>query len=86
MKLLDRLIRDRNGEVVIWQTPNLPLWIWIIATALGFSLSRSIKQFIGSIGTLGLAVWAVMEIGWGRSLIRRLAGLLVLLGIIKRFL
>jgi len=81
-KIIDRIFRDKEGHIVIWQWPNVPLWTWIIATALGFILKNTPKTIASGIGTVALVIWAALEIGWGKSLFRRLVGGIVLISIL----
>ncbi|HVT75673.1 MAG TPA: hypothetical protein VHD87_01485 [Acidimicrobiales bacterium] len=72
----DRTTRD--GHLVVWQWPNIPLWTWIVAAVLGHFLSGGVGTVVHVIGAVGLAVWAVMEIGWGVNPFRRMLGGVVL--------
>lgn len=77
-KLLDRMFRDKDGHIAVWQMPNFPLWVWIISTVLGWFIQGKPKTIVGYIGSAALVVWAVLEIGWGSSWFRRLLGAVVL--------
>ena len=81
---MNRLFRDRNGKVVIWQLPNAPLWIWIISTGVGWWLHGGPKLVVGIIGSLALAIWAILELGWGSTLFRRILGVVVLVAVISK--
>jgi len=89
-RIADRLFRDKQGHVVIVQPPNIPLWVWIIARLTAIFLEGQPRTIVMAIATLALAVWAVMEIGWGVNLFRRLLGAAVMIsilaGIYLRFL
>lgn len=77
------LFEDRKtGRLVLWQWPNIPLWTWIVATVAGRFLSGGAGTAIGVIGSVALAVWAVMEIGWGVNPFRRILGGIVLATIV----
>lgn len=86
---MDRVFRDpKTGKVVIAQPPNLPLWIFLAATAV-----RLVAHPAGTAGTavsvvagLALAWWSVAEIGWGDSLFRRALGAVVLAGMVGSLL
>ncbi len=85
MKPLNGLLRDPNGRIVIWQWPNLPLWLWIASAITGHFLHGGAKTNVSVIGSLALAIWAILEIGWGQSRLRRVAGAIVLLVILVDF-
>lgn len=80
--IVDEVFRDKEGHIVIWQWPNLPLWTWIIATALGFILKGTPKTVVSGIGSIALVIWGILEVGWGKSLFRRLVGGAVLISIL----
>jgi hypothetical protein len=82
--LVDKLFREKNGRIVIVQWPNLPLWVWIATSILRLFLHSGARDIVGAIGTVALGVWAVLEIGWGQSLFRRLLGSAVLIGIVAK--
>ncbi|HUR79054.1 MAG TPA: hypothetical protein VMZ22_13985 [Acidimicrobiales bacterium] len=68
------LFVDRTtGRIVVAQWPNVPLWIYIVATILRWSL----------IASVALAVWAILEIVKGVNPFRRLLGGLVILGMLR---
>ncbi len=77
-KPFNALFRSKDGRLVIWQRPNWPLWVWIIATGLGLTVGGIAKNVVGTIGLFSLAIWAVMEIRSGDSLFRRILGGVVL--------
>jgi len=69
-------IKDKEGKVVLWQWPNLPLVGWAIFALLSH-LTR--WQPLAWIGTAFLVVWALLEIFRGVNYFRRALGLVVLL-------
>ena len=87
--MLARFFRNPDtGELVLFQAPNLPLWIYLFATA-----ARLIFEPEGTPGTLlsfvtrvALVVWAVLEIVDGDSPFRRALGGTVLLGVVVSLL
>ncbi|HMG42102.1 MAG TPA: hypothetical protein VK611_12270 [Acidimicrobiales bacterium] len=81
--MIDWVLRDRRtGRIVVAQWPNLPLVVWLVATAVGALLEPSgvAGAVTRTVGTLGLGWWAVAEIGWGVNPWRRLLGAVVLAG------
>ncbi len=79
------LVRDRQtGRIVIVQFPNIPLVVWIIATALRWLVHGNMDTALGVIAALALVVWAGDEIVRGANPWRRFLGAVVLGGLIVR--
>jgi hypothetical protein len=77
------LFEDRKtGRLVLWQWPNIPLWVWIASMVVGRFVSGGIATAVGAVGSVALAIWAVLEIGWGVNPFRRILGGLVLAAIV----
>jgi hypothetical protein len=74
------LFEDRHtGRINIAEWPNLPLWVWIAARALGWVLhAGAVEQVVSLVGSAALVLWAVLEIRSGVNPWRRLLGLVVL--------
>lgn len=79
---IKKLINDKDGHPVVWQWPNAPLSIWICLTVANFFVHGRFHMALSFIATLALLLWAVVEIGWGQSLFRRLFGGVVLVGML----
>jgi hypothetical protein len=77
-KWFDWLLRDRDGQVVLWQTPNLALGIWIVAWVVALPLHGTVHQLVHFAGGVALFIWAVLELFDGLTPFRRLLGLIVL--------
>jgi hypothetical protein len=80
-----RFFRDsETGEVVVVQTPNLPLSVWLATTVARLILTPhgSVGTALSVVGMVSLAVWAVLEIARGDSPFRRVLGGLVLAGLV----
>ncbi len=66
---MSRFFRNPDtGRIVVAQWPNAPLWVFIVATLLRWSL----------VAYVALAVWAVLEVVKGESPFRRVLGGVVL--------
>lgn len=79
---MKNFFRDKDGHVVVWQAPNLPLSLWAFFAVLGWIVKGTTHSVVAALATLSLAVWAVLEIAKGASPFRRVLGLVVLIGII----
>lgn len=83
MKLFRWFISDREGNVVIWQNPNLPLIVWILAFILAKTLPYGQLNFIAELVSYGASfTWAWLEITGGQSPLRRVLGIIVMIVII----
>ena len=75
--LWDKIWRDKRGNVVIYQNPNLPLIGWLVLTILSLFTNGTVSNIIGYIGMASLAVWAVLEAWKGVDYFRRALGVVV---------
>ena len=81
--LFDRTFRDSDGNIVIAQTPNLPILVWITATLLKLIFtSGNIQTGLDALAFGSLFTWAWQELFQGVNYFRRSLGLVVLLGAI----
>jgi ABC-type glycerol-3-phosphate transport system permease component len=83
--LVGRFFRNPDtGEVVVFQMPNIPLWIFLAATAarLVFHPNGAVGTAISIIGSVSLVVWAAFEIARGESPFRRVLGAVVLVAVV----
>jgi hypothetical protein len=74
----DKLWRDRQGRIAIWQTPNLPLIGWLVLTCLSLLFSGHLADVLSWLGSAALIIWALLEVFKGASYFRRALGLLIL--------
>jgi hypothetical protein len=80
---LDGFFRDKNGNIVIVQPPNLPIYIWSIASAFKLLFpTGAINGGLDLVATISLFIWSVAELFQGDSYFRRTLGALVLMGMI----
>jgi hypothetical protein len=75
-------------EIVVAQPPNLPLWIFTVATAtrLVFHPHGGVGTAVSVVGGVALAWWAIDEIIRGESPFRRTLGGVVLAGMVLSLL
>lgn len=77
--VFDRLFKDQDGKVIIWQNPNILLWVWLGCSVLGFIVKHgSAHRGLQHLGDAALFAWAYLEIRSGESLFRRILGVLVI--------
>ena len=74
-----KIFKDKDGNVVITQSPNMPIIIWLLAViADKFIDGGLVSQFLSIVGTVAISVWAMLEILSGVNLFRRILGAIVL--------
>lgn len=69
-----RFFRDRNGRLVLWQFPNLPLLLGLSATAARTVTEGRAHRLADLLSFGALFVWAWLELFEGASPFRRLLG------------
>jgi hypothetical protein len=77
VKAFDWFFRNRTtGAITISQFPNVPLWIFLAATAAAWiaPTDSTVEQVVRAIAALALGWWAADEIGRGVNPWRRLLG------------
>jgi hypothetical protein len=71
--------KDKSGQVVIWQKPNLAIILWAVFAVTSRLFDSSLAVWLA---TAFLFTWAFMELTQGVNYFRRLLGLVVLAAII----
>lgn len=77
--LIDKFIRDKDGQVVVFEKPNLPIIVWVVFTVIAKISSGTIERTAEHMAFGAILIWSCMEIFAGRSYFRRLLGLTILL-------
>ena len=75
---LQKFFKDKDGRVVIFQKPNVPIIVWAMSTVIARLTHGEMRDRFELLAFIALATWAVMEIIWGTTLFRRLLGAVVL--------
>lgn len=70
-----------TGEIVVAQAPNLPLWVFLAATAVRLLLhpDGTAGTVVSIVSTAAMVVWSLLEVAAGSSPFRRVLGAAVLL-------
>jgi hypothetical protein len=80
---LDNFFRDKNGEIVIGQPPNLPIIIWLVASLLQLLFKTGqVNLGLEILATGSLFVWAILELFQGVNYFRKTLGLIVLISLV----
>jgi hypothetical protein len=78
----DNFFRDKNGEIVIGQPPNVPILIWLAASLSQLVFKTGQINFgLDLLATGALFTWAILELFQGVNYFRRTLGLIVLIGL-----
>jgi hypothetical protein len=83
--LWDRFWKNRDGDVVIYQHPNIPLIAWLVLTIASIFLTGTVSNVIWYIAMGALAIWALLEIWKGVNYFRRALGVIILIMTILAF-
>ena len=77
--------RDRTSDrIVVAQSPNAAIWVFVLATALRWSPYDRIDDELRWLGAGALTVWGLDELARGADPFRRLLGAGVLVWQIAR--
>src|SRR3954447_21772914 len=82
---ISRFFRSpETGKLVVVQMPNIPLWVFLAATAtrLVFHPAGTLDMIVSVVGTASLVVWAALEIIRGESPFRRVLGAVVIIALV----
>lgn len=80
-RFVDWFLRDRRtGKIVIAQWPNVPLLVFLVATAVRVvaSPSGTVRTVVSVVAGVALAWWSIDEIVRGVNPFRRMLGGVVL--------
>ncbi len=69
-----KLFKDKQGNVVIAQMPNVAIIGWLAFKALGYVSRGNIQAGSQQLSSAFLFVWAYLEITTGVNYFRRLIG------------
>ncbi|MCA9342792.1 hypothetical protein KC950_02140 [Candidatus Saccharibacteria bacterium] len=76
------IFKDKNGNVVIVQKPNIPLIVWFILAMLGYFISDGMVGLaLDYIVAAALMLWALLEVFYGINIFRRILGIVVLVAL-----
>ncbi len=81
-----RFFKDDQGNIVIWQRPNIPLTSWFIFKVISMVIREgNFKTGFAYLSTAYLFTWAYLEIVSGKSPFRRVMGVIVLVVIVLSY-
>ena len=77
-----RFFRDADGNVAVWDTPNVPLIVAMVSAVLQLLTTGRFSELMGLLFFGALFTWAWLEIISGASMFRRVLGGFVLVGVL----
>ena len=80
--LWDKIWRDPEGKVVIFQWPNVWLIAWAVVTMVSLFTRGTVFSVCYWLADAILAVWAILEITKGVNYFRKALGVIVLIFVI----
>ena len=82
----ESLFKDVNGDIVLWQWPNIPLYGWIAFKVLSMLVPAGhLRVGMEQLSSAFLFTWAFLEITKGVNYFRRLLGVIVMITLILSF-
>jgi hypothetical protein len=76
-KIIDKIFRDKDGKLVIAQTPNPPILIALVFLIASKLTEKPWSQYFSALVSLTLIYWAYLEVFKGASPWRRFLGVAV---------
>jgi hypothetical protein len=76
--LWDKIWKDNNGKIVIWQMPNWFLIGWAILTFISLLFTGRTADIFSWAASASLIYWCWLEITQGVNYFRRALGLFIL--------
>lgn len=77
-KHLKQFVSDKEGNVVLFQSPNVPIIVWVLASLAARFTHGTTRSRFELLAFVAIIVWALLELGWGSSYFRRVLGFVVL--------
>jgi hypothetical protein len=74
-----KFVAGENGQPVLYQRPNAPLFAWVVLEALSLIIRANLWHSLFSwLALVAIIIWALMETFRGASYFRRMLGFAVL--------
>jgi hypothetical protein len=84
---LATFFKDKDGRVVIWQWPSLPIYGWLVCKIVARLVPEGhLQTGFEQLSMAFLFTWAFLEITKGVSYFRRALGLVVMVLLVMSFL
>ncbi len=81
--LWQNFFKDKKGNLVIAQKPNLPLIVWLFSFLLTrLNINQTATELFQLVSFGALFTWAWLELFEGVNLFRRILGAVVMMGLL----
>lgn len=80
------VFEDNKGKVVLWQSPNIALYCWIIFFVISILTNGIFELLARFLAYASLSLWALLEIFTGVNWFRRVLGIVILGNIVVSIL
>ena len=79
--ILRALFLTKQGNIVIAQDPNWPLYVYIVSKVVTLIWTGYASRYVNDVADAAIILWCLLEIISGVNLFRRLLGSAVLFGL-----
>lgn len=83
MDSLEKLFKDKDGRVVLWQAPNVYLWGWVLFAVVSHLTVHKLHDLTSDFSAGFIIIWAFLELWSGASWFRRVLGVIVLIASVQ---
>ena len=80
--IIHTFFRDDEGNLAIWEVPNVPLIVAMVVAVLQLLTTGKFSSLMGLIFFGAIFTWSWLEIAYGVSLFRRVLGVIVIIAIV----
>lgn len=80
--IVHTFFRDEDGNIVIFQVPNVPLIVAMVSALLQLFTNGRFSDLAGLIFFGSIFTWAWLETAYGVNMFRRVLGFLVLVSVV----
>ena len=80
--LIHTFFRDDEGNIALWEVPNVPLIVAMVSVLLQLLTTGKLSHLMGLIFYGSIFTWSWLEIAYGVSLFRRVLGLIVVIAVV----
>jgi len=75
----ESILKNKDGRIVLWQMPNLLLWIWIVLRVLLLGVGNGRLHFaLEQLSNAALFTWSYLEVVQGVTTFRKILGAVVM--------
>lgn len=75
-------LKDVNKNSRYFQTPNLPIIVWLVSLIIAKFTDGNIQSFFSVVSFGAIFTWSWLEIFYGTNIVRRILGIVVIVVVI----